>query len=585
MISVEHLSISYGGEELFSDVSFSVNKKERLGLVGRNGSGKTTLLQLLIGEKTPDAGKILISKGYKVGYLSQHIHFSSNRVIDEACLGLEEDKDQKYLAEKILFGLGFKKEDMEKSPEVLSGGYYLRLHLAKLLLSKSDCLLLDEPTNYLDILSLRFLSRFLQRWNGELILISHDREFMDSITTHTLGIHRKKIYKFKGSSIDFYAEMLLREEVHERNRESQEKKRKHLQSYIDRFGAKATKASQAASRKKMLERIPALEELKNLEELDFHFKEAPFFGKKMVAAEDIAFSYGKGPIIQGFSLEIDAKDRVAIIGKNGNGKSTLLRLLAKDLTPASGEIKFFEGLNIGYFGQTNIERLDKDKTVEEEIQSSNERLSYGEIKNICAMMLFKKDKALKKISVLSGGEKSRVLLGKILAKPVNFLLLDEPTQHLDLESIEALIDALEEFKSSFVVVTHSELILKRLNFKKLVICHAGRQELFNGDYNEFLEKVGWEEEKSIEKKERIKEPRKNESKVLEKEIKNVEQKIIALEEVQDKEYKLLIEASSKNDIPSILSLNKSTKERTEEIQQLYEKFSSLSQEMEKKSKN
>lgn len=595
MIQVEHLSISYGGEELFSDASFTVNDGERCGLVGRNGSGKTTLLQLLISKKAPDTGTVFISKGYQVGYLDQHIHFTATTVIDEACLGLrEEDREKRYLAEKILFGLGFKKEDMGVDPTKLSGGYHLRLHLAKVLLSQPDCLLLDEPTNYLDILSLRFLSRFLQRWTGALILISHDREFMDSITTHTLGVHRKKVRKVKGSSIDFYNQLFLEEETYEKNRQHQEKKRAHLQSYVERFGAKASKASQAASRKKMLGRIPVLEELKNLENIDFKFKEATFFGKKMLSLKDVSFAYQKEkPLIQNFSLEIEAKERIAIIGKNGNGKSTLLKLISSELTPSKGEVNSFESLKIGYFGQTNIARLDNDKTIEEEIKSANESLSYAEMRNICSLMLFKKHKSTKKISVLSGGEKSRVLLGKILAKPVNLLLLDEPTQHLDLESVEALIDALEDFNGAFVIVTHSELILKRLELDKLIICHEGKQSLFLGGYDEFMEKVGWEEEKIESKKEektnegtQIKrEAQVKEIKILENDIKNLEKKIVEQEKIQEKEYQLLVDASLKNEVQSIQKLTTSTKEREKRIQELYEKFSLLSHELEQKQKS
>lgn len=579
--------MSYGGQKLFEDVSFNINYKERCGLVGRNGSGKTTLFRLLTGKEAAESGSIHLSRGYKLGYLDQHIHFSAKSVLDEACLGLkEEDKDKVYLAEKLLFGLGFKKEDLHIDPKKLSGGYHLRLHLIKVLLSEPNCLLLDEPTNYLDILSLRFLSRFLQRWNNELVLISHDREFMDSITTHTLGIHRQKVDKVKGSSIDFYNKLLLEEEVHERNRQNIEKKRAHLQAYIDRFGAKASKASQAASKKKALGRIPSLEELKSIENLDFHFKQSPFLGKKMVEVKEISFSYDNAPLIENFSLEVESKDKIAIIGKNGHGKSTLLKLLAGELKPSKGEIKLFNNVNIGYFGQTNISRLNDQLTVEEEIKSANENLSYSDLKTICAQMLFKKDNMHKKIAVLSGGEKSRVLLGKILAKPTNLLLLDEPTQHLDIESVEALIDALEDFKGSYIIVTHSELILKRLSVKKIVLCSFKKQDLFLGTYEDFLEKVGFMEEE--DKKKKVKEeplldknPPVKKQKSLEKEIQVLEKKIISLEESVEKQYFLLTEASLKNEKETIQSLSVSIKEKEEEIKKLYDDYTKLTDELEK----
>ena len=374
-------------------------------------------------------------------------------------------------------------------------GFQLRLHLAKVLLSEPDCLLLDEPTNYLDILSIRFLSRFLKQWKGELILISHDREFMDDVTTHTLGVHRKKVKKVKGGTTVFFERVIQEEEIYARTRQNLEKKKAHLQSYIDRFGAKASKAAQAQSRQKMLGRIPALEELKNLYNLNFNFHERPFMGKKMVEVKEIVFSYEmEKPIIHEFSLAIEKGERIAIIGKNGYGKSTLLRLISGELGPLKGEVRVSEAASIGYFGQTNIQRLKDSATIEEEISVANPTLNLTDVKSICGQMMFGGDAAKKKISVLSGGEKSRVLLGKILAKPCNLLLLDEPTHHLDVESIEALIDALEDFEGAVVIVTHSELILKRLALHKLIVCHVSRQELFLGHYEDFLEKVGWEEE-------------------------------------------------------------------------------------------
>ena len=411
-----------------------------------------------------------------------------------ACV--REEKDCLYKAETILFGLGFKEEDFDRCIKDFSGGYQLRLHLAKVLISEPDCLLLDEPTNYLDIVSIRWFERFLKQWKGEFILISHDREFMDNVTTHTIGIHRQKIRKVKGDTVTFYEQMLLEEEVHEKTRQNVEKKRAQVQSFIDRFGAKSSKATQAQSKQKMLSRIPVLEKLKELSNLDFHFNEAFFPGKKMIEATDVSFSYGDQDLIKGLSLSIEKGERVAILGKNGRGKSTILRLLAKDLVPRQGVLKYSENLSIGYFGQTNIDRLNPQHTVEEEISIANTALNRTEVKALCGLMMFSSDQANKVTSILSGGEKSRVLLGKILAKPCNLLLLDEPTHHLDMESIEALIDALEEFEGAVILVTHSELILKRLPFDKIVVCHEGRQDVFLGDYNDFLEKDGWHDARS-----------------------------------------------------------------------------------------
>lgn len=497
MIKVEGLSIGFQGRNLFDDANFSIHRKERCGLVGRNGAGKTTIFRLLTGEEQPDAGTIEIQRDYLLGTLQQHIRFTRSTLIEEAALGLsKENQGDIYKVETILFGLGFIAEDLQCSPEKLSGGYQLRLHLAKVLVSQPNCLLLDEPTNYLDIVSIRWFIKFLQQWPGEFILISHDREFMDSVSTHTMGIHREKVRKMKGTTVEFFEQIFQEEEIQERTAQNLDKKRAHLKSYIDRFGAKASKAAQAESRRKMLQRIPVLERLKELYHLSFNFNEAPFPGKRMVEADGLYFAYPPANdqlVVNDLSLDIEKGEVVAIIGKNGRGKSTILKLLAKEFEPMRGTLKHSENLSIGYFGQTNIERLHPENSVEDEICSANRLLNKTEVKGICGVMMFSGEQASKPTSLLSGGEKSRVLLGKILATPCNLLLLDEPTHHLDMESIEALIDALEEFQGAIVIVTHSELILQRLAIDKIVVCHQGRQELFLGSYDDFLTKKGWED--------------------------------------------------------------------------------------------
>lgn len=487
--------MSYQGRVLFKEATFSIQPGERCGLIGRNGSGKSTLLRILMNQEIPDEGVISLRKNYRLGILDQHIRFSQPTLLEEAALGLQgADEGHLYKAEMILSGLGFKDEDFDKSPQEFSGGYQLRLHLAKVLISQPDCLLLDEPTNYLDIVSIRWFTHFLRDWKGEFILITHDREFMDSVTTHTMGIHRQKVNKIKGGTVALVDQILAQEEIHERTRQNVEKKRAHLQSFIDRFGAKASKATQAQSRQKQLSRIPSLEKLKDLYQLDFHFNEAAFPGSKMLEAHELCFAYDPNahqPLINRLSLTVEKGQRVAIVGKNGRGKSTVLRLLAQELQPQTGSIKCSERLRIGYFGQTNIERLHPQHTVEEEIALANTALNRTEVKAICGLMMFSGDQASKKTSVLSGGERSRVLLGKILAEPCNLLLLDEPTHHLDMESIEALIDALEEFDGSVILVTHSELILKRLPIDQIIVCHQNRQDHFLGGYQDFLDRDGW----------------------------------------------------------------------------------------------
>ena len=535
MIQVDNVHIAYGGNAVLEGVSFSIQKGERCGLIGRNGCGKSTLFRLITGQEKADEGVIAIPKGYRVGYLQQHIHFTQGTVVEEAALGLrEEEKEAIYKVEKLLTGLGFSEDQFDLDPKSLSGGYQLRIQLAKVLLAEPNCLMLDEPTNYLDIISMRFLGKFLRNWPGEMILISHDLDFLDSTCTHMMSIHRKQAEKIKGKSSDLFALIADAEEHHEKMRQTQDKKRAHLESFVERFGAKASKAAQAQARQKALDKMPTLEKLKNLYNLQFAFNEASFMGRKMVEANSLQFSYDKVvPLIKDFSLTIEKGDRVAIIGKNGYGKSTLLKLLAGELQPDAGDVTTSASLRLGYFGQTNIEKLDPKLKIEEEISFANPKLNFTQVRAICGLMMFGGDLAKKPVSVLSGGEKSRVLLGKIIAEPCNILYLDEPTHHLDIESIEALIDAIEEFEGSVVIVTHSEWMLKRIPFTKLVVCHNHKQEMFLGNYEEFLSKMGWQEEteaKKVEKKGAIK-PK---SISIESQIKKCEDRIVLLEESIDK---------------------------------------------------
>lgn len=587
MIKFENVSLSFGNQLLLDDISFTLNKKEHCGLLGRNGSGKSTLLRLIIGEIEPDIGKIYIPNGYKIGYLQQHIKFSKPTILEEACLGLPDgEKENEYIAKRILFGLGFNDDNISLSPSSLSGGYHLRLHLAKVLISNPDCLLLDEPTNYLDIASIRWLKKFLSNWQQEFIFISHDREFMDSVTNYVMGINRKKIIRVKGNSINYFDQLMTQEMVYEKARIKTEKQKQHVQHFIERFGAKATKASQARSKQKMLNRIPVLEKLIEMESLDFSFKEAPFYGKNMVMAKNVSFSYTNEPLIQNLSLEIDNAQRIAIIGKNGYGKSTILKLLSGELIPQMGTLRIRENTQIGYFGQTNINNLKNNLSVEEEISSANPELNYSQIRGLAGLMMFSQDDAKKKIAVLSGGERSRVLLAKILAKPCNLLFLDEPTHHLDIESIEALMDAIEIFSGTVVIVTHSELILKRLELDQIIFCEKSKQSQFLGNYEDFLEKIGWEEIVPISaKKKDFNEEKKQRalkvaqrSKILspiKKKIVELEEQITSLEKEQSENLKNLEGEPNSPNVIKIIGVNQ------KKLDELYFQLDTLDKEYEK----
>lgn len=498
MIQAKNLSKHFGGQELFDRVSFQLGSRERVGLVGRNGSGKSTLFKLILGELSPDSGEITIPKGYRLGALEQHIHFTKPTVLEECIQVLDPDDFLEHEAEKILFGLGFSDEDMQKDPKSFSGGYQIRINLTKVLLQSPNLLLLDEPTNYLDIVSMRWLKSFLKNFPGEIMLITHDREFMDDVVTHTMGLHRQQLKKIKGDTAKFYEQILQEEEMYEKTRENLDRKRKEMEAFVERFKAKASKAAQAQSRMKALQKMSTMDKLNDVDNLGFHFRFVECPGKQIAEVKHLAFSYDgdkKNALFHNLSFPINREDRIGIIGKNGKGKSTLLNVIGGMLDPIEGKVSFHPSAQIGHFGQTNINRLNLENTIVEEIQAENPDLSISGVRNICGTMMFEGDLAKKKIKVLSGGERARVLLGKILAKPANLLLLDEPTNHLDMESIESLTDEIGNFPGAVVIVTHSEIMLRNLA-TKLVIFHNGNAEVFNGTYDDFLEKIGWESEEN-----------------------------------------------------------------------------------------
>jgi ATP-binding cassette, subfamily F, member 3 len=501
MLQVTNIEKSYGKQLLFDGVGFTVNPRERVGLVGRNGHGKSTLFRMILGEEHQDAGTITVPSGYTIGHLSQHIHFTEDTVLGEACLALptnEDHIDESYKAEAILHGLGFTNDDFGRHPSSLSGGYQVRLNLAKVLASEPNLLLLDEPTNYLDIVSVRWLIQFLRAWRNEMIIITHDRDFMDSVTTHTMIIHRYKMRKVAGDTQKLYDQILMEEEIYEKTRQNDEKKRKEVEQFINRFRAQATKASAVQSRIKALARHEKLDKLDEIRSLDFKFRSAPFEAKWLMTVEDLSFGFDPdGPkLIEGLSFGVGKKDRIAVIGKNGKGKTTLLNLLAREMSPTTGEVKLHANTKIAYFGQTNINRLRPEKTALQEVMDAHPDCGQGEGRAICGLMMFEGDNALKKVSVLSGGEKSRVLLGKLLVSPANLLMLDEPTNHLDMESIDSLIEAIEAFDGAVIIVTHSELILEAIA-TKLIVYDNDSVSVFEGTYLDFLERVGWSDEGGV----------------------------------------------------------------------------------------
>lgn len=493
MIRIKNLFLSFGDQLIFDHCDLDIKDRERIGIVGMNGTGKSTLLKILTGELEPHEGTIDFPPDYRIGYLQQHLNFTEKTILEEGCLGLrEENQWDTWKVEKILSGLGFSTEDFDKAPSEFSGGFQIRLNLAKVLVSEPHLLLLDEPTNYLDIASIRWLKSFLKSWDGELLLVTHDRDFMNAVTTHTMAIHRQKIKKIQGDTVKLYNQISEEEALYMATVANAAKKRQKVEEYINRFRAKASLASLVQSKIKKLAKEGVQEELDVIRTLGFEFNSAEFRARHVMKAENISFGYTpEKQLIKDFSLTISKEDRIGIIGKNGKGKSTLLSLLAGELKPESGEVWDHMHCQKGYFGQTNIERLDPNLTIADALQEASPETPYGMIRKMCGAMMFSGDLALKKIDVLSGGEKSRVSLGEILLNPVNCLLLDEPTNHLDMESCDALIAAIDNFDGAVAIVTHNEMFLHHLA-TKLVVFDRDEVTVFDGSYAEFLKKVGWE---------------------------------------------------------------------------------------------
>ena len=326
MLTVTNLSKSYGKDVILDEVTFTVNPGERVGLTGRNGSGKTTLFKLITGEEEADGGAISVPRGYTVSYLSQHIRFTEKTVLKEACKNMkthEDGRDETYRVKSVLLGLGFSSSQFDFDPRMLSGGYQVRLNLSKILVSEPNLLLLDEPTNYLDILSIRWLARFLRAWKNEVILVTHDRRFMDSVTTHTMGIHRKKIRKVPGSTEKLYQQIIQEEEVYEKTRINDERKRNEIEQFIGRFRAQASRARAVQSKIRMLEKRDKKEKLTEEKGLDFEFKAAPFPGKWLVEVDNLSFAFSpEGPlIINGLTIAVKKRDRIAYYRQERQGKN------------------------------------------------------------------------------------------------------------------------------------------------------------------------------------------------------------------------------------------------------------------------
>jgi ATP-binding cassette subfamily F protein 3 len=605
MIRVENLTKSFGDRLIFDEISFSLSSKQRVGLVGQNGHGKTTLFQMINGDEQPDSGSVVIPKNYRIAYVKQQLEFAAATALEEGLRALPpQEQDQAWKVEKVLVGLGFSEEDFHRHPSQFSGGLQVRLNLVKALVSEPDLLLLDEPTNFLDIVSIRWIEQFLNTWPHELLLITHDRSFMDKVVTHTMGIHRRKVRKISGNTAKYYDQIAQDEEVYEKTRINDERRRREVQQFISRFRAKARLANLVQSRIKTLKKMEKKEKLDQMKLLDFSFRSSPFPGKRALTARNLDFAYVRGKnLIKDFSITIEAGERVCVVGKNGKGKTTLLKLLAGVLSPQAGETVYHPSIAKGFFEQTNVNSLVDARTVEEEILYSHADMDRQRARNICGAMMFSGDDALKKISVLSGGEKSRVMLGKLLATPMNLLLLDEPTNHLDMESCDALLTAIDFFEGTVIMVTHNEMFLHSLA-ERLIVFQNDHIEVFDGSYREFLEKDGWHDKGSLARRSGSKtlrrettarlakkELRRKKSDImaqrskiagpLEKHIARLENDIESHEVELDRHNQAMQQASQKQDGQQIAELSRAIHATQSAIDKYFDELEKITHELER----
>ncbi len=502
MIQIGNLTKQYGVRTLFHQATLSLEKGDKVALVGRNGQGKSSLLKMIYGEELSDQGTIRCPKNYRLGFLRQHISFSKPTLYAELQSVLPEamdgEKSLDYKVDAILQGLGFSSEQWDQPPQSLSGGMQLRVELGKLLLQEFDLLLLDEPTNYLDLETSRWLIQFLKKWTGELILVSHDRGFLEAIITHTVVIYNRGLRKMAGG-IRPALDLLAQERATlQKTIENEMRKREQEMQFIRQSGARASTASLVQSRikrleKKDLERQDTLESFSGQDQLDmleikFDFPFHPMPAKTVLQCHQVSFGYDPHNLLfTNFSLTIGKQDRIGIIGKNGQGKSTLIKIFAGLLNPTQGTVVTHPQISLGYFGQTHIQALKNHRSIVEEIESEDGQMSRQTAKALSAKMLFMQEDSEKQIKVLSGGEKSRVLLAKLLAKKTNLLLLDEPTHHLDIETVESLLQALNDYPGAVVMVGHDEDLMKKFT-KQCLIFDQGQIEYYPANYCDYLQR-------------------------------------------------------------------------------------------------
>jgi ATPase subunit of ABC transporter with duplicated ATPase domains len=539
MISFSRISKQYGRQVLFVDASFQLNPGEKVGLVGPNGAGKTTLFRMIVGEESPDEGDVSVPKRLTIGYFRQDVEEMSGRsALDEAIAGSgrvgdlhhelealnqamadparaddmdrilarfgEVQEEYEHLggyalesqAREVLLGLGFDDERIDGDVGALSGGWKMRVAMARVLLGRPDVLLMDEPTNHLDIESIIWLESFLKALPGALLMTSHDREFMNRIVTRIAEIDDGEITAYSGN-YDFYErERAIRETNREAAYARQQAMLAKEQRFIDRFAAHAAKAAQVQSRVKALEKIEKVEPPKKRRVVDFDFRQPPRSGEQVAVIEDLHKAYGRRVVYDGLSLTIRRGERWCVMGRNGAGKTTLLKMVAGALAPDSGDIRLGASLKMGYFAQQALDVLNPDLTVWEQMENDFPKESIGALRNLLGAFQFSGDDVEKRIRALSGGEKTRLVMARMLLDPPNFLVLDEPTNHLDLATKEMLIHALTSYEGSMLFVSHDRTFLRGLSNRVLELGgESGRDaqpHAYPGSYVEYVARTGHE---------------------------------------------------------------------------------------------
>ena len=492
MLTVSKLSKSYGGRTLFQDASLQVNVGERIGLVGPNGAGKSTLISLIMGETSPDEGSVSFDKRATLGFLPQETAPVGEETVLEVAMSHNVDPDDYQMepkAKRILHGLAFRESDFDRPARHLSGGWVMRAHLARLLVQEPDLLILDEPTNHLDLETLVWFREYLSRYPGAIVVISHDRDFLDRLVGSIVEIKHSRLTRWKGNYSAYVGQSIARDEQLLSAYKNQQKEIETLQRFADRFRAKASKASQAQSKLKQIDRMEKIEApVAAGKTIGFRFPSPPKSGQKVINLAGVDHAYGESVVYRGLDFTVEKGQRTVFCGPNGAGKSTLLKLLAGVLEVQKGSLELGYNVKPGYYAQNRVDMLNLKQTVLQAVQDMPNPVSEETARTVLGSFLFRGDDVFKPVAVLSGGEKSRLALVRLLLDPPNFLLMDEPTTHLDIASIDALIEALKQYEGTLLFISHDVYFIRQLATSVLHI-HSGSIRFYPGDYQYFLDKT------------------------------------------------------------------------------------------------